>query len=189
MTLPDCTRFVCLALLQGFTLEVTREESRSERSSGTSPGKFRLVLFLRMKKTRGLKQTLKSWTLQNQINANSSCSNYPCRQQFNSWDWQNHIGQESKPYQGGTETRGPAYLLWLQTSPSVCLMPLKFIPCLCDWYGREKCSSSPVQHGPWNLLYSDGLIHEIALHHFCSPITEIEFEVQVMQQHSIVSFY
>lgn len=54
--LPACTRFVCLPQLQGFTLEVTREDTLENGNSGSSPGNFSLVLFTVMKKTRGINE-------------------------------------------------------------------------------------------------------------------------------------
>lgn len=77
MALPDCTRSVYLAHLQDFALEETREDSLGKRNSGAAPGKFRIVWFTVMKKTMGLKQTPKSRTLQNELNANSPFSYYP----------------------------------------------------------------------------------------------------------------
>lgn len=57
MMLPDCTRFMYLAQLQDFTLEVTQENSLGEENSGTSQGKFRLVLIMEMKKHSGEKNS------------------------------------------------------------------------------------------------------------------------------------
>lgn len=54
--LPDWTRFVYLPRLQGFALGVIREDTLENGNCGPSPGKFSLVLFTVVKKTRGLNE-------------------------------------------------------------------------------------------------------------------------------------
>lgn len=164
------------------------QKSLIERNYGTAPGKFQLVAFWAENKNTALKQTPNSdsskielmLTVHSLIIPGGSSSGHNSGRTTEGRK-ESHINVEWK--------RGPVYLLWLQMPPSAHLMFLKLFHVHMINI-REKYSSGPVQQDPWNLPCSDGIMSEIALHHLYSPPkTEIEFEVQVMQQHSIVSFY